>query len=469
MNEIAVRPLGTLGGRRGAFRIERSSATRQLLSRLGCALALVGALARGALAQAPGSVPGFSFQGRMLVVASDADMLASAYIDGRLGPPGGPDVLSVIKLDRRPGEMRPATVEVANSVVGPPSSVAVTPDGRYAVVVETRGRRPAGKPDAVMRDLGVGRAVTVVDLIDTDHPKVVQQVQGPENPVSVSVSGDGALVAVAHGPPYAAKAAPLAIYRFGDGRLSGPLLPDVPGFGPGDALQSAEFHPTGVLALVYAKQPRLSFVRVAADGDGFALARWGNDVGLDHAPFLVRFTRDGHYALVNDMFVGADVRDVRGTVSSIAVAVGTVADGTPRHLLVSHAEAGLLPEGLAVSPDGRWVVTSNLENSTYPVTDPRQGFFSSLTLMRLDPDTGRLERVGDFSYDAVIPEAVVFDNSSRYLATASFDRFDGAKPGGSVDFWRLADDGADPRRAVLVRTSISVPVARGPQSMAIVR
>ncbi len=95
--------------------------------------------------------------------------------------------------------------------------------------------------------------------------------------------------------------------------------------------------------------------------------------------------------------------------------------------------------------------------------------FRFLCYRNPDPETRRLERVGDFPYDAVIPEAVVFDNSSRYLATASFDRFDGAKPGGSVDFWRLAVDEADPRRAVLVRTGISVPVARRPQSMAIVR
>ena len=56
-----------------------------------CALALMGAMPWNASAQEVASVPGFAFKGRMLVLVSDADMLASGYVDGRLGPPAGPD------------------------------------------------------------------------------------------------------------------------------------------------------------------------------------------------------------------------------------------------------------------------------------------------------------------------------------------------------------------------------------------
>lgn len=81
----------------------------------------------------------------MLVAVSDADMVASAYSDGKLGPAQGADALSVIRLGRPPGELRAAATGVSNSVTGPPAAVAVTPDGRYAVVAELRGPRPAGK------------------------------------------------------------------------------------------------------------------------------------------------------------------------------------------------------------------------------------------------------------------------------------------------------------------------------------
>ena len=44
----------------------------------------------------PAKLAPFDFRGRFLVSVSDADMLPSAYIDGRLGPVDGADALSVI-------------------------------------------------------------------------------------------------------------------------------------------------------------------------------------------------------------------------------------------------------------------------------------------------------------------------------------------------------------------------------------
>ncbi len=78
------------------------------------------------------TVPGFAFKGRLLVAASDADMLASAYIDTHLGTPAGADTLSVIRLDRPPAEMRSATrVPFASQ-----------PPHRYDSQVSSSGKNP---------------------------------------------------------------------------------------------------------------------------------------------------------------------------------------------------------------------------------------------------------------------------------------------------------------------------------------
>ena len=122
-----------------------------------------------------------------------------------------------------------------------------------------------------------------------------------------------------------------------------------------------------------------------------------------------------------------------------------------------------------ISPNGRWVATTNLERSAQPLDDRPQGFFCSVTLLRLDPQSGTVERVGDFPLNGLLPEAAVFDNTSRFLAVTCFSHFDGAPPEGSTGFWRLGGDYADPRRAELMKLRFSVPVARGPQSMVIVR
>ena len=425
---------------------------------------------------APTSAP-FDFQGHLLVAVSDADMVPSAYVDGRLAPAAGADALSVIRLNRPPRELHAVALGVSNSVAGPPAAVAVTPDGRHAIVVETLGSRPVGKAEPKLGDLALGRTITVVDLSDPDRPTVIQRVDGPEQPVSVSINAEGSLVAVAYGSRGAAPPTPLTLYRFRDGRLLEPTTPSIPGWTAGDVLSDAEFHPhENTLALLNATRPSLAFVRVTAAGGGGALSltRWGSPVDVEKAPYLVRFTPDGHHAVVNAMYAEADVLDEgmgapRGMVSSVRLAADQAADGSPRHRLVSRAVTGVMPEGLAVSPDGRWVATANLERSPAAFDDPRQGFFSSLTLIHLDPQTGGLERVGDFAFDGVLPETVLFDNSSRYLAVTTFARFDDLHAGGSIDFWRLAGDHFEPKRVELIKTSYSVPVVRGAHTMVLVR
>ncbi len=414
----------------------------------------------------------FDFKGRYLVAVSDADMLASAYLDGHLGPAAGQDALSVIRLDRPMSGLKAVEIGVRNSVTGPPSSVAVSPDGRYAIVIETRGTRPAGAADLLMTDLLPGKAITVIDLADPDHPKQVQRIDGPERPQSVAVNADGSLVAITFYPQNAAQS-PLALYRFSGGKLGGVTLPTLPGWSSGDRLNDAVFAPNAnTLAILNATKPSLSFVRVNTAGGTLSLSAWGNPVLVDKQPFKVVFTPDGRYALLNAMYYGNDVSgsaSVPSSVLSVRIAADSATDGSVRHQIVDRVLSGVYSEGLAISPDGRWLATANLEQSSAPLNSPRQGYFASVTLIRLDVRSGLLERVGTYAFEGILPESVVFDNSSRFLAVTTFDRYDGSKPGGSIDFWRIAGDYFDPKRTELVKTGYSVPVMRGVHSMVIVR
>ena len=67
------------------------------------------------------AAPRFGFQGKLLVIACDTDMLPSAYIDGKLGPIVGLDVLSVVRLDSQatsPSKLRTTSVKVTNPSTG---------------------------------------------------------------------------------------------------------------------------------------------------------------------------------------------------------------------------------------------------------------------------------------------------------------------------------------------------------------
>ncbi|MDX2212300.1 MAG: hypothetical protein SFY66_03325 [Oculatellaceae cyanobacterium bins.114] len=427
-----------------------------------------------AVAQTPDRATPMTFQGRYLVSISDADMLASAYVDGQLGLREGRDALSVIPLGGHVRDLRAYETEASNSVAGPPVAVAVTPDGRYAIVIETFRPRPDGDwQNQRFSDLQHGDRIAVFDLSDPTRPTQIQEMAIAERPDSVSISRDGSLVAVAFNPQGAGTETPLAIIPFSNGQLGQPVYPSVPRLPQGQRIIHAEWHPQeDILAIVVEDAADVGFVRVVRQGNTFELQPWGNVVQVEKAPYMARFTPDGRHVIVNGLYWGLDVEGrwseaPRGSVVSIRLEAGTQADGSPRHALVSRAMTGVSPEGLTISPNGRYVVTTNLERSYLPYNDDRITWFSSLTLMTLDPQTGQLNRVADYPFDGILPEAAAFDASSQYLAVVNYDFFDDRTSGGSVDFWRIASDPLNPQ-PMLVQTRYSVPVTRGAHSMVLV-
>ena len=87
----------------------------------------------------------------------------------------------------------------------------------------------------------------------------------------------------------------------------------------------------------------------------------------------------------------------------------------------------------------------------------------------MNASTGVLDRAGEFPFDGMLPEPIVFDNSSRFLAVGNFGQFDDPKAGGAIEFFRISENNPQPGRVELIHLKDSVPLRRGPGSMAIVR
>ena len=437
-------------------------------------LLAIAAFSRPAIPQTRDRTAPLDFQGRYLLSISDADMLASAYVNGRLGPREGRDALSVIPLRGHIRDLQAYEVEASNSVAGPPVAVAATPDGRYAIVLESFAPRPEGDwQNQTFADLQQGNRLQLFDLADPTRPRLLREMAIATRPDSVSINRDGSLIAVAFHPNGAGRDTPLALIPLNGDRLGEPIYLSVSTLPAGERLIHAEWHPSeNVLALVNETAAEVAFARVVPEGDRFALQPWGNVVQISKAPYMARFTSDGRHLIVNNLFWGEDVEGrwneaPRGSIASIRLEAGTRGDGSPRHALVSTAIAGVSPEGLAISPDDRYVVTTNLERSYLPYDDERITWFSSLSLFLLEPETGQLERVADYPFEGILPEAAAFDASGQYLAVANFDHFSDRVRGGSIDFWRIAKDPLNPQ-PLLVQTRHSIPVARGPHSLILV-
>lgn len=405
------------------------------------------------------------FQGRYLVSISDADMVASAYVDGQLGPREGSDALSVIPLQGDYRSWKAREVVVSNSVAGPPTAVDVSPDGRWAFVVESFSQ--ASENAATFSDLTVGNSLTVVDLNDPNNPKVRQRINIGKRPESVNVSPKGDYIAVTLHPPGERK---IALVPFSNGNLGKPSYYPIPGIDAEERGSHAEWHPSGnYLAVTLVNSNRVIFLRVSNQGNSPLIEPWGEPIIVSKYPFMGRFTPDGRHFLVVNLYWGSDVEGTwteapRGDVMSIRMATETTSDGNINHRIVSKAETSISPEGIAISPDGRYIVTTNLERSYLPKKDSRITMYSSLTLLQIDPKTGQIETFGDYNFDGILPEAATFDASGNFVAVVNYDHFDDNIPGGTVDFWRLVKQ-PEPK---LIKLNYSVRVTRGPHSMVLV-
>lgn len=190
------------------------------------------------------------FKGKLLLALSDADMVSSAYDDGKIGPNAGKDALSLIPLEKKSLGKALKAVQVSNSVVGPPAALAVSPDGRYAIVIETLGGRPPANKEQIMKNMPPGKTISVVNISDPNNPKIVQQITGnQQKPIAVCINHLGNLVAITYAS-LEGKQNPLLVFNFSSGRLSDPSNVKIPGWGSKDELIAATFYADNTLALV---------------------------------------------------------------------------------------------------------------------------------------------------------------------------------------------------------------------------
>lgn len=411
------------------------------------------------------------FKGKALVSVSDADMVSSAYVDGKLGQREGSDALSLIPLDGNYKTWKAYETYASNSVAGPPCSVAVSPDGHYAFVVETF--TPPKADGTTFNDLDIGRLLSVFDLRDPRNPRMVEQRDIGQRPVGISVSPDGSWLAIGY---YDNDGKNLGLIPFTDGKLGDVYTYAIPNVDPETAANDIDWHPSGVhLAAVLQNANQIAFMKLDFSSEVPKVEPYGNVVGTGKFPMKGDFTPDGRHYVTNCLYWGSDIDGTwieapRGQLNSIRFD-DNPDDGRVLHSNISTAEAGVSPEGFSISHDGNWVVTTNLERSYLPYSttgaEPRISWYSSLSLLSIDQETGMLLHIGDYYFQGILPEAVVFDASDNFLAVAVFDHFDDSQKGSRIDFWRLVKPSGAP--AFLVDTGHDVPVARGAHSMVLIK
>ena len=64
-----------------------------------------------------------------------------------------------------------------------------------------------------------------------------------------------------------------------------------------------------------------------------------------------------------------------------------------RHVATGRASASISPEGIAVSPDSRYIVAASLTRNFFPWDDERLTIGGALDRLTLEPETGALSHI----------------------------------------------------------------------------
>lgn len=389
--------------------------------------------------------------GSTIAAISDGDFVGQSYANGRLAPrqDGLRDLLTILSVSN--GKIVSGTVPVSNSVTSAPEILKLTPDGKTAFVAERLGQRPDGGEK--VSDLPPGRSLFAVDLTDKEAPRIADKVEIAVLPEGLSVSPNGARVAVVSNTPEASfvQIVPWSGGRFGS--VSRFNLAEIGISGTaatprgGVTATNVHWHPSGrVIAVNINTQNRVAFFEISEQDGKPSLRLWGNAVEVGPDPFVGRFTPDGRYYLTSNWgrnfaatALEGRIPDAPSSISVVRLSDPNAAGGAVRHERIGGAVTDLSAEGIAISPDGRLVATVNMRGTVLPRETGRFQREASVSLLNFDPASGAIVKVADYAFEGVLPEGGVFDVTGNYfLATVFHDHEKrGGDSGAGLEVFRV--------------------------------
>jgi DNA-binding beta-propeller fold protein YncE len=320
---------------------------------------------RGLFASALASLPFLACGAHAQIVVSANDGKA-ALIDGVTSVQANPtpDTVSVIDLNVSPPKVL-AEIPAPASVVGPPSSVAVAPDESFAIVTAATKLDPANPKNAIPDN-----KVSVIDL-KSSPPKLLATVEAGAGAAGVAMNPAATLALVANRAEgtvsvftIANKAlTPAGKIQLGDAK-SGP--------------SGIAFSPDGKMALVTRDgDNKISVLTV--DGTKVEYSKRDIHAGLRPYPVDIK----GSVAAITNIGIGGGDAD---TMSLIDVKASP-----PR--VVDTITVGQTPEGMKMSPDGKYVAVTVMNGSNKPKSSP---FFNDFGLLKIfSVKNGKLSPVAE--------------------------------------------------------------------------
>lgn len=331
-----------------------------------------------------------AFAKPLMIVGLDEKLVWDDDGKGVLAAPGKDQVLIVDLADPENPKIV-ASLPLKNSVVGPPTNLAIDPSGTVALVADSVDVIKDG--DALKQVLD--NKVYVIDL-RASPPKLVDTLTAGKQPSGLSFSPDGKMALVANR---------------GDNSISvlsvnGSEVKVTGSVAMPDSVAHVEFTPDGKRALA-ARFPAHKVSVLDIVGDKVTYSKI--DLPTGQWPYNVAVAPGGKIALTSDNGA-AGASD--GSVDTASVI--DLEANPPR--IIDRVVVGDGPEGLAISPKGDLAVSVILRGSNM-----KNAFFheknGSVSVLKIDGK--KVTKLKDIEVGG-LPEAALFTPDGKYILVGNY-------------------------------------------------
>ena len=350
------------------------------------AVALAGAMSFTATAQA-----------QFLIIGNDEKV---SFDDGKqvLGQPGK-DTVTIVDISDRTKPRIVTSLPIENSIVGPPTNVAITPDNKLALVGNSLDVVKDGEAVKAVPD----NKLSVIDLT-ASPPAVIATVQTGKQPSGLAISRAGNLALVANRADNTVSVLSISGKNVSVVGTVALAAPDT----PSQHVSGVAIAPDGKRALAFkAMANKVSLLEI----NGNTVTYKGYDMITGVFPYNAQFTPDGKLALINNNGAAGSADGQADTVAIIDMTLDP-----PR--VTDQVVVGDAPEGLAVSPTAGYAV-SLLTNGAGNV--PKSAFFhhDHAVAVLLKSDGKTMRKVGQTEV-GTLSEGVAFSPDGRYVYVANW-------------------------------------------------
>ncbi|ACL55821.1 YncE family protein [Methylobacterium nodulans] len=339
------------------------------------------------------SLAGMPVRAEIAVSANDGHtVLTDAGAQVAASPPA-PDTVTVLDLSASPPKVI-GEVSAPASVVGPPQSVAVAPDESFALVTSSTRIDPNDAGKIVPDD-----RLTVIDL-KSMPPTISTTLRAGKGAAGVSINREGSLALVANRAE-----GTVSVFRIAGKDLT-----------PAGKIDLGN-EKAGPSHVVFTRDGREAYV--TRDGDskvsvltveGSQVAYAKRDLTAGVRPYGIEITPSGDVALVANV----------GTSSGDQDTVSVIDLRAKPSRVVNTVSVGPTPEGIRLSPDGRYAALVIENGSNLAKASP---FFSDKGMLRIYALSGTdLRKVAEAPIGRWCQGAVWTKDSRTVLVQCMVDR-----------------------------------------------